>query len=136
MQDSIAFLKLNNTYVGYVTKAKVELVSQTNVSQVSIKSTTSSYAFLLGNTSQLQIVGMPLGNYTITAQTPPGVLNTSVEVNNSNEVINVSLTHHHNVVNPLPLITTSSNGLPMLGISIIIALLVALAVTITLMRRR
>ena len=136
MQDSIAFLKLNNTYVGYVTKAKVELVSQANISQVSIKSTTSPYVFLLGNTSQLQIVGMPLGNYTITAQTPQGVLNTSVEVNNSNEVINVSLTQHNNVVNPLPLITTSSNGLPMLGISIIIALLVALAVTITLMRRR
>jgi len=136
MQDSIAFLKLNNTYVGYVTKAKVELVSQANISQVSIKSTTSPYVFLLGNTSQLQIIGVPLGNYTITAQTPQGVLNTSVEVNNSNEVINVSLTQHNNVVNPLPLITTSSNGLPMLGISIIIALLVALAVTITLMRRR
>ncbi|MEJ2769776.1 MULTISPECIES: hypothetical protein [unclassified Stygiolobus] len=136
MQDSIAFLKLNNTYVGYVTKAKVELVSQANISQVSIKSTTSPYVFLLGNISQLQIIGMPLGNYTITAQTPQGVLNTSVEVNNSNEVINVSLTQNNNVVNPLPLITTSSNSLPMLGISIIIALLVALAVTITLMRRR
>ncbi|BCU69992.1 hypothetical protein [Stygiolobus caldivivus] len=134
LQRSIAFLKLNDSYVGYATQAKVELNSQSNISELAIKSPVASYVFLLNNLTQLQVVGVPTGQYTIQAQTPQGVINSTVSVSSSDEVISVRLTPHQ-MVTASPIIT-SNQGLPLLQIAVIVVLVVALVVVLTLLKRR
>ena len=134
LQRSIAFLELNNSYVGYATQTRVNLNSQFNISYLAIKSSSAHFVFFLDNISQVQIVGAPLGKYTIEANTTQGAVNTTVSIDNYYQVVNVSLTVH-TVVTASPIVN-STEGLPVLKVSVVAVLVVALAVVLYLLRRK
>ena len=134
LQRSIAFLELNDSYIGYATQARVNVDSQSNISYLAIKSSSAHFVFFLGNITQVQIVGAPLGKYTIMANTTQGVVNASVSIENYYQVVNVSLTVH-TVVTASPILS-SSQGIAPLKVAVVAVLVVALTVVLFLLRRK